>query len=557
VGNEPGEARLAQELLGWLGRGVDLFQFDPFAAVKSSKPATILSEPIPSDKQPLRSYGYEEIYADSLLQMTHKLIVEAGVKGSYGGFSGSVNSKFGLTEKRTEKRHLLKICYVVSGESHNITKDKEALKKMLNDDFKTALANWDADDLLDTYGTHLIRKMIIGGRAEYFCQSSDISSISERDFKICAKAKYKAAGGSLQGTSDVETYDKEKLRLLTGSESIAVIGGSAEAAIKLKDGKWDKWARSCDKLPGFLGFDKQDGLLPIWDLAANADRRKEIHEAYKRRAATALRTEIVSFTSNVSYKPDARVTIPEGYKLLSGGAKDTWTGAGNMLTASFPESDNTWRASGHDLHVRDDARITAYAVALYDPEDIWEVKIFKSTSDAGFTQMKETAVDPGYVMVGGGAQVHYDGVDPHLLFASYPMNKTTWRAHEKEHWYEKPPARITAYAIGLRCKVTGVTVQSEIRETASGHESGRPTAEAGPASGYVMTGGGAALNFVGRNMGDRGSWLTQGLLLTASYPTPDNTWYGAAKDHHYGDRTNIQVLCIGVKVVDNKKAQGE
>lgn len=95
---------------GWLGRGIDLFKFDPFGTVPNAKPTRILAASplagagvIGHDKVP--SLQYEETYADSLLEISHTLAIKAGLKGSYGGFSGSVNSKFGSSEQRIEKRH--------------------------------------------------------------------------------------------------------------------------------------------------------------------------------------------------------------------------------------------------------------------------------------------------------------------------------------------------------------------------------------------------------------------------------------------------------------------
>jgi MAC/Perforin domain len=538
-----------------LGRGIDLIRFDPFGK-PSVKPTRILVD-IPSvgviEKLSLPAAEYKETYADSLLKITHILTVAAGVKGSYGDFSGSVNSSFGLTEKRTEKRHFLKISFVASGHSYNIAREPEALKKELTGGFKTALATGNTKDLFDVYGTHLIKKMIIGGRAEYFCRSSDIFSMTAREFKIAAKAKYKGAGGKVGTTTDNETIDKNKLRLVEGSESINTIGGSSEAAYRLKDGAWDEWAKSCEKYPGFLGFDEADGLLPIWELLAETDpRRAVIHEAYKRMAAKALRTEIFFSTSAKEQKdPEASVTIPEGYKLLSGGARANYKGVGVYLTASFPESNTTWRANGHDLYENDNSTISAFAIALYDPLDLWKVTIFESppSGDDKNQPWTEKAVDADYVMVGGGARVNwgsYNSKDPNVLFASYPVNEQTWGVHskdQKEHGKESQ-ATITAYAIGLKCNVTGVKVETDIRRSESKTDK-LVIAEARPASGCVMAGGGASVQF---NTVKK-DWL----LLTESYPKDDNVWCGNAKDNpiHPNDGV-ITVGCIGLKVVDAK-----
>jgi len=84
----------------------------------------------------------------------------------------------------------------------------------------------------------------------------------------------------------------------------------------------------------------------------------------------------------------------------------------------------------------------------------------------------------------------------------------------------------------------GVLVLSEIKSSRS-NQGSRPLALASPSSGYVMVGGGAALNFRGN-----------GMLLTQSYPRESNTWEGQGKDHVEPDSGTIDAYCIGLKVVD-------
>jgi len=214
-----------------------------------------------------------------------------------------------------------------------------------------------------------------------------------------------------------------------------------------------------------------------------------------------------------------------------------------MLTASFPSSNNTWTAFGKDHKDSDPATITAYAVAIYDPDDIWEVKVFSSGPTAktkGWIR-KDVALEPGYVMVGGGAEVRYGGDPGTLLYASRPEGDNKWLAAAKDH-VDGSSATITAYAVGLRPnpnKVKGVKVLSKIIQATSGH-SNRPVTIARPDEKYQMTGGGASLGWEGK----------EGLLLTASYPKDSNTWEGKGKDHLKGDRGFIEVYRIGVRVVD-------
>jgi hypothetical protein len=220
-------AALPHELKGWLGTGIDIFQCEPFEP-PSTKPASLLSSSLPQDFRRIESLPatkYREVYADSLLDMNHQLTVEAGLKGSYGGVSGSVDSRFSKNEERTEKRHLLQIFFFASSWAYSITKSKEGLKQLLDPEFKNALATGNVDDLFKTYGTHLIVKMIVGGRAEYSCESSDLTSISKTDFRVAAKAKYEQAGGSIEGSTAVGSSDSKKEQLVSGSINITTTGG--------------------------------------------------------------------------------------------------------------------------------------------------------------------------------------------------------------------------------------------------------------------------------------------------------------------------------------------
>jgi hypothetical protein len=532
------------ELEEYLGTGVDIFHADPWAPSFKTR---MMEDPI-TEETPIARSQYHEISGDNLLEVSHQIGVEAGLKGGYAGVTASVKAKFKRSEQRSEKTHFVKISFTHSGTKLYIEGGREQIRAQLNDEFKDALNNGDPDELIKEYGTHLVRKIVVGGRAEYYVRSSATSTMTSEEFEAAARAKYDSLGGvtdedadaptgSIQVSSKVRTKDTSKARDLVGNESIDTIGGTAVSAVGIKSRKdWDAWATSIATRPGFLGFD-EDGLMPIWELTSDNARRTAIYQAYRRKAAKEFKPEILDVTSDVRAHPDVRIVVPEGYKLLCGGALDNWKGPGNLLTASFPESDNTWRGSGKDHVAGDPASISAFALAVYDPDDIWEARIFQSRpSSAAAHPEQEVAVEPGYVMVGGGAWVDWTG-EGNLLVASHPSpdSKTAWHAQSKDH-VKSSPARITAYAIGLKCKAEGVKLQSAIA-IAKSNKSNRPQAAAAPPAGYKMVGGGAALTF------DKG-----GLLLTASYPNENNQWVGQGKDHLEGDNGSITVYCIGLKV---------
>jgi MAC/Perforin domain len=307
--------------IGIVGYGLNLFDADPWNSPFKDK--RILTAPIQTARREVRVTKYEDTYQDNFLDMTHTLAVESGLKGSYGDFIGSVTSKYTSTDRKIEKRHLQRISHSTHLYDLSLASSPSELKGKLEPKFKSDLETMPTGELFALYGSHLVHKIRMGGRAEYFCQTADLTSMTEREFKATAQAKYKSLGGKVQSDTSYGTVDKKKERLVTGSTTINAIGGSS-AGIKDPD-SWDDWAKTVPANPGFLGFDKDAGLVPIWQLTDNAARSKEIHEAYKRKAARALRTEIFTATSSAAASwPEARVTVPAGYKLLSGGARNNW-----------------------------------------------------------------------------------------------------------------------------------------------------------------------------------------------------------------------------------------
>lgn len=205
-----------------------------------------------------------------------------------------------------------------------------------------------------------------------------------------------------------------------------------------------------------------------------------------------------------------------------------------LLTASFPESDNTWRALAKDHLEGDSGSMTVYAIGLYDPNDLWEVKRFEVTGDKAAHPVAGTRVQGEFVMVGGGAKVNWTG-EGNLLTASFPYDSGTWRAESKDH-KKGDAATITVYALGLRSKVQGIKIQQGLTSSTS-QRAAWPSAAASPQGGFVMVGGGAQVNYTGA-----------GNMLTASYPSNSSTWLAKSKDHIASDPATITAYAVGIKV---------
>jgi vibriolysin len=210
-----------------------------------------------------------------------------------------------------------------------------------------------------------------------------------------------------------------------------------------------------------------------------------------------------------------------------------------MLTASFPADHRTWFAAGKDHKVSSPASINAWAFAIEDPGDLWDVRIHHVKS-AAVDQPQITAIlPPGFILTGGGAFVDYHGAG-NMLTGSFPHQSSAhvwdgWEARSKDHQISDP-SPITAYAIGIRLRSGLPSVGNQVISTLSKNVN-HPSATACLGAGFHLTGGGAF-----------DDWHGAGNLLTASAPdlTSDSCWIARGKDLFESSPAVIHAFAIGI-----------
>jgi hypothetical protein len=247
----------------------------------------------------------------------------------------------------------------------------------------------------------------------------------------------------------------------------------------------------------------------------------------------ALNVQLFTATSGLAPHPSVTLSIPNQFKIIGGGALDHWSGAGNLLTASYPKDIHTWYAAGKDHEIASPATITAFAIAIDDPHNEWDVIIKSETSDPAPHPQAEANLPKGYVLTGGGAFVDWHGAG-NLLTASFPNSASSWEARSKDHDISDP-AKITAYAIGLKPRSASVHLKHIIKN-ATGSVQPHPTAQVCLDPGWILSGGGALDN-----------WNGAGNLLTASYPQ-GVCWLAAGKDHKDPSPASITAYVIGIRL---------
>jgi hypothetical protein len=537
-------AALVAKGIEYLGQGVNIFQQGYLETPSHGRMLNITEKDV--TKIRINKTNLTETYGSNFAEFLQEFSVEAGLEGSYGGFSASVEAMFSNAQRTSIDIRFAQLALVVSGAKLNLSRDKVVLRGLLNPEFKRALDNDDPQDLFNAYGTHVAVALRIGGMLTYYSYSKATEHQTEKDFKLAAQAKYKGFGATVGANAALTEKEKEAAKTVEGSTHLWVNGGEAGASARVRNddkGSYGDWAKTLEGDPGFIGFEV-NGLLPVWDLTADRTRAAALNLGFRQEAARQFQIRIFTHTGLHAGHPEARVRIPAEYKLISGGARDNWAGRGNgnLLTASaplntMPRDDITWMGRGKDHHDVSPATISVFALGIYDNLNIWEVKQFEANSSPGPHPSAEVTlstefVAQGGVLVGGGADVGGNK----LLTSCYPKDKTTWAANATDPWNPGPGA-MAVFAVGLRCTVKDVVIAIDINRLTS-RPANHPSETCSPGRDLVMTGGGALVDYA----------TGPGNFLTSTYPENDQTWKVSSKDHGRESIATITAYAIGLKV---------
>lgn len=236
-------------------------------------------------------------------------------------------------------------------------------------------------------------------------------------------------------------------------------------------------------------------------------------------------------TGEVAPHPTVEVEVSPGYKIIGGGALVNFNGAGSLLTASYPLTQRKWVAAAKDHRQPDPSSISAWAIAIFDPKDDWEVIYETRTSQAERRPQATVMLPEDFVLTGGGARVNWEGRGS-MLTGSFPSDEMAWTAQAQDQGYECA-ASITAFAIGMRPSNRAVINGTRIFHAECAANS-HPRAAIVLPSGYILTGGGARIEPT-----------AEGNFLTGSFPSGTMSWDARGKDHLERSPSTVAAYVIG------------
>ena len=212
------------------------------------------------------------------------------VSGGFMGFSASVNTNFGSMNSTSKNKYLATQTKWVKLYEYSLADPiyfdysnflLPSVQKALND------PNVSPAQILDTYGTHVMTSVWIGGRMDYNCSIESQSSESFSSFKMNAKASYSA--GFTSASVGVDTATEKRIKNFNSKTTRNVIfyGGTGSTGKVMNPDQaadaMDAWRNSLNNDPTFTDFGGQP-LKPIWELCSTQARRDAIKAEFDKRA---------------------------------------------------------------------------------------------------------------------------------------------------------------------------------------------------------------------------------------------------------------------------------
>jgi len=236
--------------------------------------------------------------------------------GSYGGFSGTLQSSFGLTEDTTEAYSFGSMFY--ERQLYSLTLPNN-LDGLLDPTFKGDLDGaMSPNDFYERWGTHYTSSILMGAKASLSLRSQLKTQYSDSTFKADLSAAYDGIAAKFQ-TKGTYTYTNESSSQTYESTSSLVLVGGDTTKSTMND-----WLSTIEDFPEFIDYNTAAsgaGLVPIYKLLPSGSRRDQLEAALPDYLNPPLRVRIFSAASTLTEYPTATAVVPNHYKILSGGGQ--------------------------------------------------------------------------------------------------------------------------------------------------------------------------------------------------------------------------------------------
>ncbi|PIQ47114.1 MAG: hypothetical protein COW03_16895 [Cytophagales bacterium CG12_big_fil_rev_8_21_14_0_65_40_12] len=487
-------------------------------------------------------------------ESNEKIAASFGLSGSYGFYSGSVQTNINTDEYNLATAFSANYFGTIDRGAVHITNATSISIGNFIAAFQEAMTNIDslqkAKDFIESYGTHVATGWNVGG-AFSMSIAADTSTYSDKtSISVKVTGKYQAINSvSAAATAAYDLYTSGSISNL--NQEAKFYGGNPDLAsqIDLKSSpNISDWAKSCSTstISGIYEAIDMAELATQNGLTIAATNLKRYTDLYLLKFSLENPTILTSETPLVAgTSVDATVTCDNPYKIVSGGASvGNLPNANSFLTACYPTTStnsqgllsiNGWRATSHDCisDALTDNNLTVYAIAIFDPGGYLNVFVSR---DGGSNPKSGTDTAnspnwprvPGFTLTGGGCQtIIVAGVFPKYITANCPYQINgqwiAWNASVTDYMAPASGVELLGYAIGIKSDYLSINSVMLSSTTAQAMAHGNMSQQLD--NGLKIIGGGVQLS------SSPSSWLvSSNNLVRQSFPSASDTWTEFNKD---------------------------
>jgi len=274
--------------MDFVGRGYDVFSnyADPLEVKAEVLDFKAMNDASLIERIQLEKSEFQTIEGTSAEEYMSRLSEKASVGGSFSGFSGSVKVNFDKSTYVQSGHSFATVQTLIEKYSARIKLGTTAatLKNYLTDSARAAIndANVAPEEVFVSFGTHVLRGIIIGGRLDYNVSAEMSKVATSQSIGVFAEAGYEGAFSVNVSSATVSDTERDSFNT-NRKKSLKVYGGSSEYGqyIIAEDQQgYAPWIESIKENPVFCEFDRATPMVPIWSLCDDAVRASALESGY-------------------------------------------------------------------------------------------------------------------------------------------------------------------------------------------------------------------------------------------------------------------------------------
>ena len=271
-------AQVVSSIEDFLGKGYKGYQF--YANPKSCTHSLFdVSDHSIVKIQKAPSYKGRFVSGETLSEFYDAFSANISVAGSYDGFSGEITANFSKDVLRN-RSHTFIASHITQTYYRLTLPEAAPLLPVVEEDLQTL----EPKKLFDKYGTHYLKSIYIGGRISFNSYIDRTKVKQSYDLKATVDAAYLKL---IKGSASAETVNKTAFDQVVSNREVDVMGGDPAKANSVVDGSgepstvFNAWSESVPEYMSISDF-ADDGLVPIYELVADSERKKQLVDAWQK-----------------------------------------------------------------------------------------------------------------------------------------------------------------------------------------------------------------------------------------------------------------------------------